>query len=70
MRYKREIQLGETVKVYRNLHTGKISVQGLTKVGWRVINYVDVITLLSANFVVNEAGRQRVFGRRSKTYTA
>lgn len=66
MRFKRDIQIGETVKVYRNLHTGKISVLGKTRVGWRVIQHVDAITLLSANFLVNERGRQEVLRTKQK----
>lgn len=70
MRHKRELKIGEAVKVYRNLHTGKLSVQGQTPVGWRIIAHVDAINLVDAKFVVNESGRQRVLREKQKNVHA
>ena len=66
-RYKgREINPDVPVKVYKNLHNGKMSVQqdGV------VVAHVDTITLRSVNFKVSESGRQRVLTERKKNVHA
>jgi hypothetical protein len=53
------------VRVYRNLHRKMYSIQTYIKgKGWRVTGHAESVTLANANFVVNDAGRERV--RREK----
>lgn len=53
------------IRVYRNLHRKLYSIQTYIKgKGWRVTEYADSITLGHVEFVVNDAGRDRV--RREK----
>lgn len=52
--------LGQTVRVYRNLHNGLFSVLTKQDKGWRLAGHVSQISLCSVHFIVSEAGRQRV----------
>lgn len=70
LRNARRIEVGEEVKVYRNLHSGKISVQAKTPRGFRVVAHVDEIHLTGCEFIVNENGRQKVLRERSKNVHA
>jgi len=45
------------VEVYRNLHTGKMSVR---EAGGRVLTHEDQVFLANPRFVVQPAGRERV----------
>ena len=60
------------VRVYRNLHTGTLSMQGYIpeKKGWRVIGHPEVVTLENVKFVVREAGRLRVLKEKRKNVHA
>ena len=59
------------VRVYRNLHTGTLSLQTYIKgKGWRVKSHPKSIYLLNAVFKVSEAGRQRVLKQRRKNVHA
>lgn len=58
-----EIKL-ERVEVYRNLHTGTLSVRSC-KTG-RVIAHPTEITLALPKFVVQQGGRERVLRERKK----
>ena len=60
------IDLSRPVKVYRNLHNGLYSV----KQGRYVVAHVDSITLVNADFIVNESGRQRVIRDKKKNVHA
>lgn len=67
MKYPRTLQHLEEVKVYRNLHNGKLSVIAVNDVGNKsVVAHVDNIALLNPKFIISEAGRQRVLRTRQK----
>lgn len=49
------------VRVYRNLHNGKLSVQArIPGKGWRVVAHAAAIRLANVTFEVSETARQRV----------
>lgn len=62
----RRIDETAKVKVYLNLHNGKLSVvqKGL------VVAHVDSITLMMPTFKVNQAGRERVIREQKKNVHA
>ena len=62
----RSINPRKKVKVYRNLHNGKMSVQQ----GGLVVGHCDEILINRAEFVVNESGRQRVIREKRKNVHA
>jgi hypothetical protein len=62
---------GERVRIYRNLHTGGLSIQAKVKSkGWRVAAHVTAATLVDVQFDVNERLRQQVIRERVKTVHA
>ena len=63
---------GPRVRVYRNLHTGTLSMQAYNpeKKGWRVISHPFQVKLQDVKFVVNEGGRQRVLKEKRKNVHA
>jgi L-fucose mutarotase/ribose pyranase (RbsD/FucU family) len=63
-------QLGNRVRVYRNLHNKLFSVQAKLNKTWKVIGHVENITLADATFKVSEAGRQRVINQKRKNVHA
>ena len=62
----RSINPRKKIKVYRNLHTGTMSVQQ----GGLVVGHCDEILINGAEFVVNESGRQRVIKEKRKNVHA
>jgi len=54
-------ELGDRVRVYRNLHRAGLSIQTRTPSGWRVAGYVDrgAIRLTEARLVMRDHGRLR-----------
>lgn len=54
------LMYGETVRVYRNLHRDRWSIQGKRDGRWVVVAYAGAVTLEDCRPVVSEAGRQRV----------
>ncbi len=62
----RTINPNAKIKVYRNLHNGKMSIQQ----GGLVVGHCDEILLNRAEFVVNESGRQRVIKEKRKNVHA
>ena len=56
------------VQVYRNLHNGLISIQDLST--GLVLGHADAIDLKHADFIVREAGRQRVIKEKRKNVHA
>ena len=62
----RWIDPSKKIKVYRNLHNGKMSV----KQGSLVVGHCDEILINRAEFVVSEAGRQRVIKEKRKNVHA
>ncbi|WP_214796620.1 MULTISPECIES: hypothetical protein [unclassified Exiguobacterium] len=64
----RTITEGQRVKVYRNLHNGKFSIQD-AKTGL-VLGYSDKVKLTDVKFKVNEAGRRRVIQEQRKNVHA
>ena len=58
------------VRVYRNLHTGTLSMQTKTEKGWRVTAHPHGVILDSCKFVVREGGRQRVLREKRKNVHA
>jgi hypothetical protein len=64
------MKTGTKVKSYRNLHKKCLSVQTMTKKGWRVTAHVQEITLSDVEFRVSETGRQRVLNEKRKNVHA
>jgi len=62
----RTINPNVKIKVYRNLHNGKMSVQQ----GGLVVGHCDEIMINRAEFIVNESGRQRVIKEKRKNVHA
>ena len=62
----RAINPNAKIKVYRNLHNGKMSVQQ----GGLVVGHCDEILINRAEFIVNESGRQRVIKEKRKNVHA
>lgn len=60
------------IRVYRNLHTGTLSMQAYNKEkkGWRVIGHPSHVTLENVEFVVRQAGRLRVLKEKRKNVHA
>jgi hypothetical protein len=59
MPYKgRSVEPGQLVRVYRNLHNGKFSIQD--KATGLVLGHADEVTLAWGYFTVSESGRLRV----------
>lgn len=64
----RNVDEGQRVKVYRNLHRGGYSIVD-AKSGL-VLGYDEEVTLFMATFSVSEAGRQRVLREKQKNVHA
>ena len=59
------------VRVYKNLHTGTLSMQTYTKgKGWRVHSHPEEVMLMNVKFLVYEAGRKRVLKEKRKNVHA
>lgn len=59
------------VRVYRNLHRKLYSIQTYVKgKGWRVADYADSFSLRNVEFVVKNAGRERVRQEKRKNVHA
>ena len=56
------------VSVYRNLHNGLISIKSASS--GLVLGHAKSVDISGANFVVNEAGRQRVLKEKQKNVHA
>ena len=67
----REIEDGQKIKVYFNLHNGKYSAiaMGGTNKGL-VLGHFDEVVLSGVTFIVSEAGRQRVLQQDKKNVHA
>ena len=62
--------LDQQVKVYRNLHTGTLSVQAKVEDRWKVVGHCSNLTLTQVEFKVSQAGRQRVLREKAKNVHA
>jgi hypothetical protein len=60
----------KTVRVYRNVNTGTLSVQEKTNNGWRVTKHPHRIKLKNAKFKVNQTGRRKVLASKQKNVHA
>ena len=58
------------VRVYRNLHKKRWSVQIKTNKGWRVWTHTDKIIIKNAELDVRRAGRERVIREKRKNVHA
>ena len=56
------------ISVYRNLHNGLISIKSASS--GLVLGHAKSVDISGANFVVNEAGRQRVLKEKQKNVHA
>jgi len=65
-----DIAIGETVRIYRNLNNGQMSIQKKIEKSWKVIAHVKDIVLENAIFYVSETGRQRVIRDKRKNVHA
>ena len=58
-------------RVYRNITTGKISIQQRNETGnWYVVGHADDVILHNPRFLVSESGRQRVLRKQQKNVHA
>jgi len=64
------LEAGTPVRVYRNLHNGKLSVQVKQDGKWKVHAHVDDIVLDDSKFKVSQAGRERVIREKAKNVHA
>lgn len=64
----RRVDVGQKVKVYRNLHRKTYSIADAAS--GLVLGYADRITLQDAEFKVGQAGRQRVLQEQRKNVHA
>lgn len=64
------IQHGEQVRIYWNLHKRCFSVQTWQARGWRLAGHTNTIALKGATFTVSKAGRERVRRERRKNVHA
>ena len=64
------LEVGTPVRVYRNLHNGKLSVQVRQDGKWKVHTHVDDIALDDPQFKVSQKGRERVLREKSKNVHA
>ena len=64
------IQHGEQVRIYWNLHKRCFSVQTWQARGWRVAGHTNTFALKGATFTVSKAGRERVRRERRKNVHA
>lgn len=65
-----ELPVGTPVRVYRNLHNGKLSVQTKKEGKWKVHSHVDDLSLEDVNFKVSQSGRERVLKEKAKNVHA
>jgi hypothetical protein len=61
---------GQQVKVYRNLHTGTLSVQAKVEGRWKVVGHCSNLSLVDVVFKVSQAGRDRVLREGQKNVHA
>ena len=62
--------LNTTVRVYRNLNNGKLSIQSKESGSWKVVGHVTDCVISQVSFKVGESGRQRVITRQVKNVHA
>lgn len=62
--------VGQTVRVYRNLNNGRISVQAYAEGDWRVVAHVQDIVLECVSFSLREAARQRAVAESQRNVHA
>jgi len=65
-----DLPAGTPVRVYRNLHNGKLSVQVKQDGKWRVHAHVDDLSLDDVKFKVSQTGRERVLKEKAKNVHA
>lgn len=61
---------GCTVRIYRNLNNGMLSIQAKHGKTWKVVGHVTDCILENVIFRIGEAGRQRVIRERCKNVHA
>ena len=62
--------IGKTVRVYRNLRNGLMSVQAKVNGSWIVVGHVNSLKLQNVTFKVSQAGRERVIREKRKNVHA
>lgn len=67
LKYARRPRYGEKVRCYRNLNNGMISIMGRDG---RVIQHSSQVVLMDAQFVVRQAGREKVLREKRKNVHA
>ena len=71
MKYARQPILGETVRVHKNLNTGKWSVSArIPKKGFQVIAHLDTVTIHNAIPKVSIKGVQRIREKQVRSVVA
>lgn len=67
-RYGRAVELGQKVKVYRNLNNGLLSIVDTSTD--LVLGYCEAIQLFNVTFKVSQKGRERVLKEKRKNVHA
>ena len=71
MKYERPLQYGETVRVHKNLNTGKWSVSArIPKKGFQVVAHLDTVTIHNARPKVSLKGVQRIRTNKVRSVVA
>jgi hypothetical protein len=64
------LYIGSTVRVYRNLRNGLMSVQTKVNGAWLVVGHVNAVLLENVTFKVSQPGRERVIKNKRKNVHA
>lgn len=62
--------VGQTVRIYRNLNNGRMSIQAKVNCRWLVVGHVTDCVLQNVQFSISESGRQRVIREATKNVHA
>jgi hypothetical protein len=61
---------GCTIRIYRNLNNGRMSIQAKVSKSWKVVGHVTDAVVKDVSFKVVESGRQRVIQEQCKNVHA
>lgn len=61
---------GQTIRIYRNLNNGTMSVQAKDGKSWKVVGHVTEAIVSNVSFKIQEGGRQRTIREQCKNVHA
>lgn len=64
------VHIGQTIRVYRNLNNGRMSLQAKIDKSWKVVGHVTDCVIADVKFKVQDSGRQRVIREKRKNVHA